>query len=220
MKFPEFVSRFEMEPVVCPPIKRRNLAIFLERVAPLPTPRADLEQYATPAEIAARVLYKAYGLRDVYERAVADLGCGNGILALGAARIGAAPVLGIDADPEAIAVARDNAESLGLSVEFRTVDVREFQESVDTIFMNPPFGGQRKHADRPFLKAALGHATVAYSFHNAVTRRFVERAVADLGGTATHLATYKFPLPLTQPFHERDRAEVDVDLFRIVRTSP
>lgn len=206
-----------MEPVACPPIKRRNLAIFLERLEVPKSPRADLEQYPTPAEAAAHLLFKAYGRRDIYRMRVADLGCGNGILAIGASWIGARWTVAVDVDPEVVEVARRNAESVGVPVEFRVQEVREFHEEVDTVVMNPPFGGQRRHADVPFLEAALRCAPVAYSFHNAETREFVERKVEDLAGAAEHLATYKFPLRHSQPFHTRDFKEVDVDLFRIER---
>ena len=52
---------------------------------------------------------------------VFDLGCGTGILALAAARLGAASVLGCDIDPEAIRSARANAKLNNLTdkLEFR-----------------------------------------------------------------------------------------------------
>lgn len=47
-------------------------------------------------------------------REVIDYGCGSGILALAAARLGARPVWAIDCDPRALAVTRANASSNGL----------------------------------------------------------------------------------------------------------
>jgi ribosomal protein L11 methyltransferase len=46
---------------------------------------------------------------------VLDLGCGSGILALAAARLGARDVLALDVDPVAVAAARENARANGLS---------------------------------------------------------------------------------------------------------
>ena len=43
-------------------------------------------------------------------RRVVDYGCGSGILGIAAARLGAAAVLGVDNDPQAITASRDNAQ--------------------------------------------------------------------------------------------------------------
>lgn len=198
-------------------MRRRQLAMLLDSLEAIPTPRAGLEQYQTPSEVAATVLFTAFGLGDVQDRVVADLGCGNGLFALGAKKLGAMRVIGIDVDPEAIETARRNASTLDLEVEFCVMDVREFREQVDTVFMNPPFGGQRKHADLPFLETALRSARVVYTFHKAETRDFIERRVKRLGGSIDYSTTYKFPLPHLYAFHRKEVEQVDVDLYRIVR---
>jgi len=69
---------------------------------------------------------------------VLDLGCGTGALALGAARLGAR-VVGMDVNPEMLAVAGTRARSKGLSekVELREMGVaelgREPAESFDVV---------------------------------------------------------------------------------------
>lgn len=52
-------------------------------------------------------------------KAVVDYGCGSGILALAAARLGAATTFAIDIDDEALDVTRDNARVNGLGNRVR-----------------------------------------------------------------------------------------------------
>jgi len=47
-----------------------------------------------------------------------DYGCGSGILAIAAAKLGAAPVAGVDVDPDAVAASRDNAAANGVAAAF------------------------------------------------------------------------------------------------------
>lgn len=49
---------------------------------------------------------------------VLDYGCGSGILAIAAAKLGAARVVGVDIDPQAVAAARDNALRNRVEAEF------------------------------------------------------------------------------------------------------
>jgi ribosomal protein L11 methyltransferase len=49
---------------------------------------------------------------------VLDYGCGSGILAIAAARLGAASVAGVDIDPQAVEAARTNAERNGVTAGF------------------------------------------------------------------------------------------------------
>jgi ribosomal protein L11 methyltransferase len=55
---------------------------------------------------------------------VLDYGCGSGILAIAALRLGARGAAGVDIDPEAVAAARANALRNGVSCEFVGSDVQ------------------------------------------------------------------------------------------------
>ncbi|MBU9834868.1 50S ribosomal protein L11 methyltransferase [Rahnella sp. L72c] len=52
---------------------------------------------------------------DLNGKTVIDFGCGSGILAIAALKLGAKHVVGIDIDPQAIQASRDNAERNGVS---------------------------------------------------------------------------------------------------------
>ncbi|MBP2168543.1 ribosomal protein L11 methyltransferase [Erwinia toletana] len=52
---------------------------------------------------------------DLQGKTIIDFGCGSGILAIAALKLGAAQAIGIDIDPQAIQASRDNAERNGVS---------------------------------------------------------------------------------------------------------
>ena len=52
---------------------------------------------------------------------VLDYGCGSGILAIAAAKLGAGPVVGTDIDPQAVSAARDNASRNRVAIRFESV---------------------------------------------------------------------------------------------------
>ncbi len=176
-----------------------------------------LEQYPTPANIAADVLWEALGAGDIEGKDVIDLGCGNGILAIGAMLLGARHAVGIDIDPEAIKVAKQAAADTGVSVEFLEADVSTAKGSFDTALMNPPFGAQTKHADRPFIEKALQVAHRTYSLHNDGTEAFIEKLVSSLGGVSLLVKRYKFEIPYAFEFHRKATESVSVVLLRFER---
>jgi ribosomal protein L11 methyltransferase len=76
--------------------------------------------------------------------AVLDYGCGSGILAIAAAKLGAARVLGIDIDARAVVTAQDNAARNGVLAEFLVADTpldearhARFDVCVANILANP-----------------------------------------------------------------------------------
>lgn len=182
---------------------------------PIPRPTATWEQYATPAPIAAEVLYLAHGHGDIAGRSIVDLGSGNGILAIGAKLLGASRAVGVDSDPEAIEVARRNAMRARVEVDWRPVNVTGFRESFETVVMNPPFGAQSRHADRPFLDAAMSISPVVYTFLNAKAEDFVRQRIAAARGRIVERLEYAFPIPHLFAFHREAARELDVVLYRI-----
>ena len=53
-----------------------------------------------------------------------DLGCGSGVLAIAAARLGCSPVVAVDFDPASVSAAADNARVNGVEVDVRRHDLR------------------------------------------------------------------------------------------------
>ena len=62
-------------------------------------------------------------LLEVEPAGLVDLGCGSGVLAVAAAKLGFSPVVALDDDELAVAAARDNAAANGVHVDARRADV-------------------------------------------------------------------------------------------------
>ena len=52
-----------------------------------------------------------------------DAGCGSGVVAIAAVRLGFSPVVAVDADPVAVEATKENAARNGVTLEARQVDV-------------------------------------------------------------------------------------------------
>ncbi len=217
-------------------IRKLDLELFLASLAPMPNPKAELEQYTTPEAIAANMLYlAAYNNGDIDGKVVLDLACGTGRLGLGAAYLGAEEVVGIDIDPSAIKTARQNAAKAGLKVQWINGDVNAITGRFDTVLQNPPFGVQTREADRAFLVKALEVGTAVYSLHNhpEVDERlirmlkssggmvqvqpspFLERFVAKNGGNVDAVYAMLMTIPKMFDFHHKLKHDFVIDLYVI-----
>jgi len=202
-------------------MKLKHLEMTLQRLSGFSHPRADREQYQTPAPLAARLLFHALMKGDIEGRNVCDLGSGTGVLAIGAALLGAIQVQGVDIDRKAIEVAKANAALLGVDIDFIHADVCDTGLPVrlgcsDTVVMNPPFGAQKAHADRPFIDLALTLAPVTYSIFNAGSAQFIETYTAERAEIDERVGGI-FPIKRTFSFHTRDVQEIGVEILRLKR---
>ncbi len=219
-------------------IRKLDLELFLASLEAQPNPKAELEQYTTSEQIAANMLYiAAYTHGDIADKRVLDLGCGTGRLGLGAALLGAEAVVGVDVDPSAIAVARQNAEKAGLTdkVQWVNGDISTVEGHYDTVLQNPPFGVQNREADRAFLIKALQSADKVYSLHNhpEVDERlikmlkssqgfiqvqpspFLERFIAKNAGAVTAVYAMLMTIPKMFDFHRKLKHDFVIDLYVI-----
>jgi len=199
-------------------MKLKNLEIHLQKVQGFRNPVAGLEQYMTPAPLAARFLFDAFLHGDIEGMKVLDLGCGTGMLSVGAALLGG-DVTGVDGDSSALLTAEENAASQKLDITFRREVVRAETaeaDSYDTVIMNPPFGAQNEHADRPFIEAALISASVVWGIFNKGSIPFIKAYTKDTAEITDKVAA-KLSIPRQFFFHTKDIMEIPVEIVRLER---
>ena len=222
-------------------IRKLDLERFLSQIAPHPSPKASLEQYTLSAAVAAKMLYiAAYTNDDIIGKTVVDLGCGTGRLALTASYMGARCVVGVDVEKAAIKAAYETSKSVGLSstVHWVVGDIDAITGRFDTVLQNPPFGVQRRGADRKFLEKALEVGNAIYSLHNhpETDKRlikklkanggglvrvppspFIKRFVEDHNGAVKAVYAVLMTIPRMFDFHTKAKHEIVIDLYVIRR---
>jgi len=224
-------------------IRKLDLERFLSRIEPHPSPQARLEQYTVSEAIAATVLYlAAYTNDDIIGKTVLDLGCGTGRLALAASYLGAHRVVGVDIDKIAINTAFENSEKAELKTNVSWVvgDINAITGRFDAVLQNPPFGVQRRAADRRFLEKALEVGSVVYSLHNHPHRDkqlikrlkanpgsllqvapspFIEKFVESKHGVVKAVYAMLMTIPRMFDFHTKTKHDFIIDLYLIKRSN-
>jgi putative methylase len=197
-------------------VRRSELVRRIERIPPPVSPKREWEQVATPAEAAADLLLAAVRLGGIAGRSVVDLGSGTGRLAVGAALLGANPVVGVEIDPTLVDAATTAAAAADAGVTFVTADVREWKGAADMVLMNPPFGAQRRHADRPFWDAAFDTARQSvHAFALADSRIFIARRAVERNAQILENEPVRWELARIFPHHTRARVRLPVDRWAI-----
>ena len=157
-------------------VRKLDLEIALSKIGPHPSPKAVLEQYTIPPKAASELLYTAaYIHDDIADKTVVDLGCGTGTLAIGSALLGARETVGVDIDRIAVRIAKKRANILGVgaTTQWIIADVATIRGSFDTVLQNPPFGVQKRKADRRFLRKALEIGKRVYSLHKSSSKNLL-----------------------------------------------
>ena len=224
--------------------RKLELEIMLSKIKPYPTPTPNLEQYTISADTAATMLYiAAYSNGDIVDKTVLDLGCGTGRLAIGAALLGAKEVVGVDLDKTGVKAAFESSVAAGVKerTQWVVADVDSVRGCFDTVLENPPFGVQKRGADRKFLAKALELGRVTYSLHkrphgdSTFAKRlrkssdgaivvppssFMKKFIEESGGRIEAVYALLMTLPHMFSFHTEEKHEFLVDLYVVHRRKP
>jgi len=201
---------------------KSSLGIVLSRLAGFEEQSIELEQYQTPSELAADLLWFAYLQGDIKGRVILDAGCGPGIFGVGALLLGAKKVIFVDKDKKALALVQKNLAMHRLKgdvIEADIADITGVDQQVDSVLMNPPFGTKQKHHDKLFLEKATAFAPVIYTIHKSNTRSFIEAFCRDVHYTITNSWNADFPIKKVHEFHKKPKVVVEVRVYRFERAT-
>jgi release factor glutamine methyltransferase len=139
----------------------RRLTVKTDRRALVPRPETEIVVERALALIA-----------DLDGPRVLDVGVGSGAIALAIAdEFPSARVTGADTSREALELARENAESLGLDVELRCAGVEAAAEEWDLVVANPPYVARGELASlQPELRWEPYDALADTGLHEGIVR--------------------------------------------------
>ncbi|MGN6327372.1 MAG: 50S ribosomal protein L11 methyltransferase [Rhodanobacter sp.] len=96
-------------------------------------------------------------------KTVTDYGCGSGILAIAALKLGAASAVGVDNDPQALVASRDNAERNGVADRVALFLPQETEAAPADVFVANILAGPLSELAPTFAAAAKPGAPFAIS---------------------------------------------------------
>ena len=201
-------------------LSKKDLELELSKLKNFESPSFELEQYATPSHIAAEWIWNMALKGEIAGRVILDAACGPGILGIGLLLMGAKKIFFVDKDQKALTICIENYNKIKGEydvgkAEFIHQDISLFDQQVDIVVQNPPFGTKNEHIDKVFLEKAFSVAPLVYSMHKYTTAKFVEAISKDFGFTITDLWRYEFPIKAVFKFHEKPVVKVDVGLWRM-----
>lgn len=216
------------------PAKRltiKQLESHLQQLDDFERPKVKLEQYATPAHIAATLInYIDTNHDDLRDKLVADLGCGTGRLTAGCILCDAKLVFGFDIDKEALDIGLKNLDELledgrgqfdmiQASITSSDSFWQPMGQLFETVVMNPPFGTKTSPGlDMLFLKRAIDISShVVYSLHKTSTRAYIQKQCTKWAVKGKPVGQIQYNLDKTYKFHKKDSVDIEVDLWRITR---
>ena len=206
------------------PKSRKQLEILLSKLEGFKIPKINLEQYETDPSLAAEILWTAYMHSDIYNKAIADLGAGTGILGIGALLLGAKKAYFVEVDKDAIDILKKNLElireyvSMDENVVILNMDITKFEENVDTVLMNPPFGVQSKFiVFENFINKACKISKVIYLIFDKAKKDKVLDIISKNGFEVDIVKEGRLLLKRKYWFHEKDIYYLDIFWVRAKR---
>ncbi|MHA1297434.1 MAG: METTL5 family protein [Promethearchaeota archaeon] len=179
-------------------IKKKEIISLIQGTKTFKNPKIALEQYTIDAESAINIVYHA-GVEydDIQNIVVFDLGAGTGRLSIASAFLGAAKVISIDIDFEALEILLENVINLNLDHVINIVCC-----DVSTLEIR-----KNKFSD------------VVYSIHllNEKVDRFIKHFASRFNWKVDYSFPFNMKLERTYSFHEKKVKNIDVRIYRFMK---
>lgn len=182
-----------------------GLSIKLKGLELPKSPKTHLEQYSTDISTAADFLFFIDSLGSINSKTIADFGCGDGILGIGASLMGAKKVDMYDIDSSMVELANSNSRKFGLpNCAAYKKDLFDVTERYDTIISNPPFGFQSTFHINAFI-SKLKDTGAAFFFIYKLNREI--QNIANENGLAIH-ELGELWIPNIAFFHKKEKVRL------------
>ncbi len=184
-----------------------SLATKLKELVDTPRKIIKLEQYATDISTATDFLLFVDSCGGINGKRIADFGCGNGILGIGASILGAKSVDMYDIDERMIEACKENIKKLGLSqVTAYKKDFFDAEENYDTVISNPPFGFQSTFDIEAFIEK-LKDSSESFFFLYKDNQKI--RQIADKNALSVQQLG-DIVLAKTAKFHKKEKLKLPI----------
>lgn len=157
------------------------------------------------------------------------MGAGTGRLSCSSAFFSPLKIISIDIDPEALVILKTNIYSLQFEnlifplcedVKNLSFDSEFLSKNLKiTTIMNPPFGVQKRGADKIFLETAFSLSDIIYSIHlaNEKVHNFIKKLTRNHNWHIDYVLPYNMVLEKTFEFHKKKRKKIHVNLYRFMK---
>lgn len=211
-------------------INKKELIFQIERTETFTDPKIQLEQYTIDATSAVDIIYCAgFEFNDINQKLIVDLGAGTGRLSIASSFFNPIYILSVDIDFNTLYILQKNVKKLNLERKIFPIcaDVKHFDISKIvllrnlkiTTIMNPPFGVQKKTADRKFLECAFLFSDVIYSVHlaNKKVHNFISNFVRKNNWLIDYVFPFDMLLEKSFQFHKYKTKQIKVNVYRFIK---
>jgi predicted RNA methylase len=150
-------------------MKLKELESYLQQMETFSDPKLHFEQYITTPHLASQIVFNIDQMYDdIDEKCVCDLGTGTGMLGISTSFFNPDYILGIDIDPDALAICQRNIAEFEVDrIDLIQADCKQMLvkheadddslrlvDQFDTVVMNPPFGTKNQKISASSSNAA------------------------------------------------------------------